>query len=65
VYANGDIRTTKKFLFFKSYPDVKPGAVILVPKKPEVKNKVTTQQVIAITTGLATLGVLVKTLTEK
>lgn len=65
VYANGDIRTTKRFLFFKSYPDVKPGAVILVPKKPEVTNKVTTQQVIAITTGLATLGVLIKSLTDK
>lgn len=65
VYANGDIKTTKSFLFFKSYPDVKPGAVILVPKKPEVRNKVTTQQVIAVTTGLATLGVLVKTLTDK
>ncbi len=65
VYANGDIKTTKHFLFFKSYPDVKPGAVILVPKKPEVNKRVSTQEIIAITTGLATLGVLIKSLTEK
>lgn len=65
VYANGDIKTIKSFLFFKSYPDVKPGSVILVPLKTENKNKITTQEIIAITTGLATLGVLVKTLIDK
>ena len=65
VYANGDIKTTKRFLFFKSYPNIKPGAVILVPSKPETKNRMSTQEIIAITTGLATLGVLVKSLTER
>ncbi len=64
IHANGDIKTTKRFLFFKSYPTVKPGSVILIPNKPENKNKMSTQEVIAITTGLATLGVLVKSLTE-
>ena len=65
IYANGDIKTTKRFLFFKSYPKIKPGAVILVPSKPEVINRMSAQEIIAITTGLATLGVLVKNLTEK
>ncbi|CAM1368957.1 conserved exported protein of unknown function [Tenacibaculum soleae] len=65
IHANGDIKTTKRFLFFKSYPTVKPGSVILIPNKPENKNKMSTQEVIAITTGLATLGVLVKSLTDK
>ena len=64
IHANGDIKTTKRFLFFKSYPTVKPGSVILIPNKPENKDKLSTQEVIAITTGLATLGVLVKSLTE-
>ncbi|WBX74130.1 SLBB domain-containing protein [Tenacibaculum pacificus] len=65
IYANGDIKTTKSFLFFKSYPKVKAGSVILVPHKPQNVRKVSTQEVIAITTGLATLGILVKTLTDK
>lgn len=65
IYANGDINTTKRFLFFKSYPNVKPGSVILIPNKPENRDKMSTQEVIAVTTGLATLGVLVKTLTDK
>ena len=64
VYANGDIKTTKTFLFFKSYPEVKPGSVILVPNKPEVKNRMTTQEIIAITTGLGTLGVIIQSLTK-
>lgn len=65
IHANGDIKTTKRFLFFKSYPTVKPGSVILIPNKPLNKKKMSTQEIIAITSGLATLGVLVKTLTEK
>lgn len=65
IHANGDIKTTKRFLFFKSYPDVKPGSVILIPSKPENTKKISTQEIIAITTGLATLGVLVKSLTDK
>lgn len=65
IHANGDIKTTKHFLFFKSYPDVKPGSVILIPNKPENTRKITTQEIIAITTGLATLGVLVKSLTDE
>ncbi|OCK43081.1 hypothetical protein BA195_09340 [Tenacibaculum soleae] len=64
IHANGDIKTTKRFLFFKSYPTVKPGSVILIPNKPENTRKISTQEVIAITTGLATLGVLVKSLTD-
>ena len=65
IHANGDIKTTKHFLFFKSYPNVKPGSVILIPNKPENRDRMSTQEVIAITTGLATLGVLVKSLTDK
>ncbi len=64
VYANGEIKSTKKFLFFKSYPKIEPGALILVPHKTVVKNPLTTQEVIGITTSIATLGVLINTLTK-
>jgi protein involved in polysaccharide export with SLBB domain len=37
VYANGSVKSTHSFLFFKSYPKVKPGSNIIVPKKAESK----------------------------
>ena len=62
-YMNGEIRTVKQFLFFKSYPKIEPGAKILVPQRPE-KSKISTQEIIGITTSLATLGILIQTLTR-
>ena len=60
VYANGDIKSIKHFLFFKSYPKIEPGAVIIVPKKGEGKNRISLQEMITMTTALATLGLLAK-----
>jgi protein involved in polysaccharide export with SLBB domain len=37
VYANGTVKATHSFLFIKSYPTVKPGSEIVVPKRPERK----------------------------
>ena len=31
VYANGDVKGTSRFLFFRSYPKVAPGALVIVP----------------------------------
>jgi len=31
IYPNGEIRTIKQFLFFKSYPTIKPGTEVYVP----------------------------------
>jgi protein involved in polysaccharide export with SLBB domain len=61
VYANGDIKTTKKFLFFKNYPPLKPGAVILVPNKAE-KTRMSIQEILGITTTLGTLALLINSL---
>jgi len=61
LYANGDIKNIKKFLFFKSYPKIEPGAVIIVPKKAENKSRISLQELVALTTGLSTLGILLKT----
>ncbi|GGH80231.1 protein involved in polysaccharide export with SLBB domain [Filimonas zeae] len=33
LYANGRASSTRNFLFFKNYPEVKPGAEVVVPKK--------------------------------
>ena len=59
IYANGDIAASKNFLFFRSYPKLVPGALILVPEKPESRNRLSTQEVIGISTGMTTLALLV------
>jgi protein involved in polysaccharide export with SLBB domain len=60
-YANGDIKTAKNFLFFTWYPKLAPGATIFVPAKP-VKDKMSTAEIMGITTSIATLGILIQTL---
>jgi protein involved in polysaccharide export with SLBB domain len=62
IYANGSIASTKKFLFFNNYPSVKPGAEIFVPLKETRDNKLSTTEIVAITTGLATIATLVFTI---
>jgi protein involved in polysaccharide export with SLBB domain len=57
VYPNGTVKGTRKFLFFNNHPDVKPGSEIYVPKKPERRGN--TQEFIAITTALASLGAII------
>ena len=62
IYQNQSIKAMKTFLFFKQYPKLQPGATVVVPQKPESKQRLTTQEIIGITTSIATLGVLVNTL---
>lgn len=64
VYANGDIKSTKRFLFFKSYPKLEPGAIIVVPHKEKVANPLSIQEVVGLTTSVATLGILINSLTK-
>ena len=62
-YLNGEIKTVKRFLFFKSYPKLQAGAKIVVPTKPEGK-KLSTQEILGITTSIGTLGILIQALTR-
>jgi protein involved in polysaccharide export with SLBB domain len=55
VYANGSAASTRGFLFFKSKPDVKPGAEIIVPQKEE-KRKMSTAEFIGIASAIASLA---------
>lgn len=58
MYSNGDVKSTKKFLFFRSYPKVAPGAIVIVPEKPERKGMSATETV-SITTAITTLAILI------
>ncbi|MFY0593257.1 SLBB domain-containing protein [Roseivirga sp.] len=58
VYANGEVARTKRFLWFRFYPKAARGAEIIVPARP-LKIPVRIQDVVAITSGLATLALIV------
>ncbi|WP_374951151.1 SLBB domain-containing protein [Mucilaginibacter sp.] len=58
VYPNGTVKGTRRFLFFNTHPGVKPGSEIYVPRKPEKRGN-TAQEILAFTTGLASLGAII------
>ncbi|EHQ24221.1 SLBB domain-containing protein [Mucilaginibacter paludis] len=58
VYPNGTVKGTKKFLFFNSYPNVKAGSEIVVPKKP-VRRGLSTAESIGLLGSLASLGAII------
>lgn len=60
-YANGTAEGATRFLFFKSYPKIKPGAEIMVPKRAE-REPITTQGWIGISSALASVAAIVITL---
>ena len=63
VYQNGDVRGTKNFLFFRFRPKLEPGAIVVVPIKDE-RRKITIQETISMTSALASLTLLVRSLTQ-
>ncbi|WP_299057956.1 SLBB domain-containing protein [uncultured Polaribacter sp.] len=63
-YANGDIKTVRSFFFFKVYPKINAGATIFVPEKSENKDRMSTTEIVGITSSLATLGILIQTLVK-
>lgn len=61
VNKNKSVSSTYGFLFFRNYPKLGPGATIYVPEKA-VREKMSTQEVIGITTGIASLALLINTI---
>jgi len=60
LYANGSAKSTNSFLGFKTYPPIKPGSNIVVPEKPtELKEKLSTAELVSIMSSIATVAVLV------
>ncbi len=64
VYANGDVKSTHKVLFFNRHPKIRPGAEIYVPAKKEGRG-LNTQEAIGITTGIASLALILFTIIDK
>ena len=61
-YPNGRMKTKKHFLFLTFNPKLSPGSTIIVPEKNENNNKMSAQEILGITSGISTLGILIRTL---
>jgi protein involved in polysaccharide export with SLBB domain len=59
VYANGTVDRTRHFLFFTKYPKVEPGSEIIIPQKPERKDKMSKQEVLAVSTAMSSLALII------
>jgi protein involved in polysaccharide export with SLBB domain len=60
VYANGETQATKRILFFRSYPNIKPGAKIHVPEKPKRDGeRMSVGEIVALTSSIVTVAALI------
>ena len=58
VYANGEVDRIRQFLFFRNYPDVKPGSMIYIPPK-EKEVQISPQERIAILSTIVSMAAIV------
>jgi len=63
VYPNGSAEKTSSFLWFKHYPQIEPGAEIIVPRKPD-RRKLSPGEIISIASGIGTLALIINNLTR-
>jgi protein involved in polysaccharide export with SLBB domain len=67
VYANGELQATRQILFFRNYPDIKPGSTIYVPEKPsqQERNRISVGEIVALTSSTVTVAALIMSLFMK
>ena len=61
VYANGEVKSTRKIFFFNKYPKVKPGAEVFIPSKRERKG-LSGQEVVGLSSGIASIALIIVTI---
>jgi len=57
--ANGKAATARNFLFFKRYPQIKPGSEIFVPEKVRRGEPMSAQAWIGLSTSMASLAAII------
>jgi protein involved in polysaccharide export with SLBB domain len=62
IYQNGNVKSTKTFLIFNKSPKLEPGAKVIVPARIPNPNKTSLTELIGLTSTLATLTVLLRSL---
>lgn len=60
VHANGESESVRHFLFFRRYPDVRPGSEVVVPLKPE--REITAPAIISMSSTLVSMSAIIVTL---
>lgn len=58
VYANGEVDRAGRFLFFRNYPEVRPGATIYVPREREREGMSPQERVGLYSTIVSTLAIM-------
>ena len=61
IYANGSVDKTNSFMGFKKFPEVAPGAEIVVPQKQQ-KERMSTGEIIGITSALSSMALIIVTI---
>jgi protein involved in polysaccharide export with SLBB domain len=64
IYPNGSVDATSSFLGIKGYPEITPGARIVIPAKP-IRHGLSTAESISITSTLVSLMVVLVTFFKK
>lgn len=63
LYPNGKIKSARRFVFFRTYPRLKPGAEVYVPEKKK-GNGVSTSEIIGISGVLTSLVSMIYLITR-
>ena len=64
VYANGAVKRTKGFFGVRSFPVVEPGAEVIIPSKgPKIPIRL--GELVGVTTGLATLALVLSQINQQ
>lgn len=61
IYPNGKVKSTKRFLFIKTYPRIDPGCLVVVPNKDQ-ENRQSLAETITLMTGLTSVASSLATL---
>ena len=61
-YQNGQKKSIKSFIGFRSYPKVLPGSLIFVPEKSAEKDKTSVGEIVGYTTSLVSIIALINSL---
>lgn len=64
IYANGEVDKVERFLFFKNYPEVRPGATLVVPEETEQPDLSPTERVNILSAIISTAALITTTIVQ-
>lgn len=64
IYANGEVDKVKRFLFFKNYPEVRPGATLVVPEQAEQRKLTPGERVNILSAIISTAALITTTIVQ-